>query len=136
MKRYKNLFPEVLEYLEQSNLSLLSLGKHEISHNIFVLVNEYETNSNDIGILENHRKYIDFQIVLSGTERMALCDSHFEIFKQYDDEADYELVKAKPYFIDLKPDCFVVLYPNEYHHPGININNPQKVRKIVFKIKI
>ena len=82
------------------------LGKHEISDTLFVLVNEYETNTNDIDILENHLKYIDFQIILAGSEKVALANSYISMHKQYDNEADYELVKAHPFFFKLYKKFF------------------------------
>ena len=30
----------------------------------------------------------------------------------------------------------MVFYPNEYHRPGIIASKPEKVKKIVFKMKI
>lgn len=135
LHRYKKLFQEIAEYIKEVNLSSLTNGKHVISETLFVLVNEYETHSNDIEILENHRKYIDFQIVLSGFEKIALADSFTNVQKEYDNDSDYELVKAKPYLMDFKEGFFFALYPNEYHHPGITENSPQKVKKIVFKQK-
>ena len=134
--RYKELFPELINYLKINSLDLINLGKHNISETLFALVMEYKTNSNDIDILENHKKYIDFQIILSGNEKVSLANSYDLVHKQYDKGEDYELVKTAPYFIEFNTGYFMVFYPNEYHRPGMTIDQEENVKKVVFKIKV
>ncbi|MCF8298089.1 MAG: YhcH/YjgK/YiaL family protein [Saprospiraceae bacterium] len=133
--RYRELLPELFKYLQGCELNSLRPGKHEISDTLFVLVNEYETNTNDVSILENHKKYIDIQIILSGREKVAFSSSYVSLHQQYDFEADYELVKTKPIFMDFEAGFFFVFYSGEYHRPGIAYNVPEQVKKIVFKLE-
>ena len=136
ISRYKRLFPELIKYIETTNLDTLPKGKHIISNEIFVLVNEYETKNVNNHILENHRANIDFQILLSGNEKVAVAKSYSNLHKEYDSESDYELVEADPYMMNFDSRYFMVLYPKEYHKPGIISDKSQSVKKVVFKLKI
>lgn len=133
LSRYKSLFPEIFEYLTTVDLNQLSLGKHYISSSLYVICNEYETQFFNTNVLENHRQNIDFHIILHGFERIGLAETFVSIKEPYSSISDTELVIGTPNFIDLKEGYFVILYPNEYHQPGVMGDSPQKVRKAVFK---
>ena len=133
---YSALFSELVEYMKKTNLNTLPIGKNEISDTLFVLVNEYKTSIADTDILENHVKYIDVQVILSGEERVAVSHNYCEIIKAYDQEADYELVKANGQLFRFPENHFMIFFPGEYHRPGISIKDSTKVKKLVFKVKI
>lgn len=134
--RYSALFPELTEFIKKTNLNTLSLGKNGISDSMFVLVNEYDTSSEDIDVLENHAMYIDVQVLIKGAEKIAFATDYKEIIKEYDADADYELVKTEAEYSIFPEGSFFVLYPGEYHRPGISIENAVSVKKLVFKIKV
>lgn len=133
---YSALFSELVEYIKKTNLNTLPIGKNEISDTLFVLVNEYKTSIADTDILENHAKFIDVQVILSGEERVAVSHSYSEITKEYDQEADYELVRANGQLFRFAEKYFMIFYPGEYHRPGISVKEPALVKKLVFKVKM
>ena len=89
---------------------------------------------------EAHRKYIDFQYVISGKEEIGFTDysNIKKIRSEYINEKDAE------FFDSVVNECFVTLYQNNYaiffpedvHRPGVYLNNANNVRKAVFKILI
>ncbi len=136
LERYKELFSEIIKQINSTNLDSLSTGRYDISDNLYFLVLDYKTTSNDINILENHKKYIDFQLIIRGAEKIAISDTFIKKHKEYSEESDYELVISNPEFIELKEEEFIVFYPGEYHRPGVINEQSQDIKKIVFKIKI
>jgi len=128
-----------VEYIKQTNFSKMETGKHEINDNMFVLVNEYETQENELGILEAHKTYIDFQYILEGTELIEYeLLNNQKVHTAYKTEDDYIL-----YFntenksqIQFTAGMFAILYPNDLHLPGVINKQKRKIRKIVLKVRI
>ena len=56
--------------------------------------------------------------------------------KEYDEEKDFILYKDDPSFVKLDAGMFAILFPGELHMPGIMINNPAKVKKVVIKVRV
>ena len=87
---------------------------------------------------EIHRKYIDLQIVLDGSEEMdwapidslKMTDNGFE---RGDDIAFYEGTELST--VTLGGDQCAILFPEDGHRPNIMHKNINNVLKIVFKIR-
>lgn len=138
-ERYSLLFPEIYTYIKTVDLMKLTIGKHFISDQAFVLVNEYHSSQPINRIFENHQKYIDIQLVLSGVERIEFANvTNLRLSKDYDIENDYELyeVNQGANSIILETNNFCVFFPGEAHQPGLAVDNfPVFVKKFVFKVK-
>jgi YhcH/YjgK/YiaL family protein len=137
---YENINPFIkiaFDYLKQTNFSLIDIGKHIVDgDNIFAIVQEYETRNNEDVKLEAHKKYIDVQYVVSGEEFIGVCPLIRQIpVKVYDVDNDYALYEDSCSFIKIKPKQFAILFPQDLHKPGIKINTPIKVRKVVVKVR-
>ncbi len=140
---YQNIhqrFSEVFKYIDKTNFSEFSLGKVNIKGDeIFVLVNEYTTKENELNVLEAHRKYIDLQYMIEGTETIEyeVMDGH-RLHQEYNEEDDYSLFTPKNSTkLTLSRGEFVVFYPQDLHLPGIAFNDKsEKIKKLVFKILI
>ena len=78
---YKGLSKRIekaFEYIRATDLKNIKPGKYEIDgENIFALISEYKTKSEQEGKLEAHRKYIDVQYVISGEEIDGICSSQW-----------------------------------------------------------
>ncbi|MDB4505896.1 YhcH/YjgK/YiaL family protein, partial [Saprospiraceae bacterium] len=61
-------------------------------------------------------------------------ESEAIITKEYDSENDYFLCEASGERISLKEGNILLLYPEEVHKTSIAIDQPEAVRKIVFKL--
>ena len=132
-------FDTAFEYIINTNLSALDAGKHEIDgNNIFIIVNEYKTQDNELNILEAHKKYIDIQYLEKGSEIIEYEALNYQkVYKEYDTENDYALyysnTKSK---LELDEGMFAIFFPNDLHMPGIKNKTSNNVRKIVVKILI
>lgn len=139
--RYENLHPDfklAFEFLKNQDLANLSPGKHDIREDeVFAIL------SDDVGFggkeqarLESHRRYIDIQVVLSGTDYMGwqqlgACKT---ISEPYVPERDVVFYSDQPLvWFEVPARHFVIFYPEDTHAP---LATAEKIRKIVFKIAI
>lgn len=113
-------------------------GKYEIKDNdIFAIVSSYETK--DHHRFETHKEYIDIQYLLEGeevlkytSEQNLVTETAFDAKK---DIAFYEGTKKAITPIHLKPETFIAIFPDEPHMPGVMIDKPANVKKVVIKIR-
>ena len=127
-----------LEYLKSADFESIETGRHNIDgDNIYALINDYKTKNKTEAKLESHRKYIDVQYVSSGRELMgyALLNGQ-DPSQEYDEEKDCLLYNEEPSFISFSESMFAILFPDDLHMPGIAVDAPTEVRKIVVKVKI
>ena len=128
-----------IEYIKMTDFSEMKTGKHEINDKMFVLVNEYETKENELSILEAHRKYIDFQYVLEGSELIE-CElmNKQKVYSEYNMDEDYVLFHNTEFVsqIQFNEGMFAILYPDDLHLPGVINIKKSNIRKIVLKVLI
>ena len=61
-----------IEYLEKTDFTKIESGKYSIlGDEIFALVNNYKTQPEEKCLLEAHKKYIDLQFMVSGSEQIG-----------------------------------------------------------------
>ena len=141
MSKYFGARPElaqVAQSLDALSAPDAACGKHGIDGDkVFAFVNEYAPLPRQDKKLENHHTYIDIQIVVEGEEELDVCYTDAAADVPYSSENDIEFVNdaADISTFVMKPGYFLVLFPDEWHKPGILRGNCQKVRKIVAKIK-
>ena len=128
-------FAKVAEFLQNSNLAELPLGRNEISGDyVFANVVEAKAKSKDNAQIEIHRKYIDVHIPLSGDEIIGytpLAELLCIEFNEADDVSLYEAsLPARDYF-NVKKGEFAIFFPQDGHAPAIT-DTPLK--KIIVKV--
>ena len=133
----KRLIP-AFKFLKEKNLAEMEPGKYEIDgSNIYALVQSYETKPEENGVWEAHRKYIDVQYLVSGTERVGYANqATMTVCREYAEAEDCLLLKGKGNFFLLEPNNFVVFMPQDAHMPGLAATGPMMVKKVVVKVKI
>ena len=127
-----------LDYMKTADLSTIDPGKYEIEgSDIFALVQDYDTKNRLECKLESHRKYIDIQYLLKGIEFVGhtLLNNQTPV-KEYSSEDDYMLFSEESSFFELKPTMFAIFHPSDLHMPSVFEKQPEKVRKVVIKVKI
>jgi len=134
------MFREAFEFLADPDAGSLALGKHEIgTGGAYAIVEEYQTRDASAGTLECHRKYIDIQYVMRGSERIGVCgkDRCRAREREYDEAKDLQMLEGEADFITLGPGCFAVFLPQDAHLPGLRHENKnEKVRKVVVKVPV
>ena len=86
---------------------------------------------------EAHRVYCDLHYIVEGNEKIATADvTNLNVDTEYDANKDIGFYsgEADGYYV-LRPGQFMVCFPNDAHKVAMMVNNPENVRKIVFKIK-
>ena len=130
-------FSEAFAFLRQKGLAELPAGKHEIAgDDVYAMVIKDSGAPADEAKLEVHRKYIDIQFLVTGTDRMGwkskdLCvNSHSD----YDPETDAELFSdTSSSWVDVEPGCFAVFFPEDAHAPGRGNGD---FHKVVVKVAV
>jgi YhcH/YjgK/YiaL family protein len=115
-------------------------GRYEImGDEMFALVQSYDTRDIALGKIEAHRKFIDIQALLVGSERMFYgasgvldcCDE----YNPDNDAAFYKYDAEKTLEYILTPGVFTVFFPEEGHMPGISLKSGSApIKKVVIKI--
>lgn len=136
--QYYTISPHIeraLRFLAQDDLRKRPCGRHEISgRNFFALIQEYDTKTRENAFWEAHRKYIDVQYVVSGTELIGYSPLPRMKHLSYDKEHDLVKLEGKGNFVEMHSGDFMILGPQDAHMPGIMLDHPQTVRKIVVKV--
>lgn len=114
-------------------------GSYPIDERSRAVINPYNTEKHTVGKFENHRDFIDVQLVAEGFERILVADKAVcTVTVPFDAEKDVEFMTApeeKTQVLHLSAGDFAVLYPDEAHNPGITDGIPSDVRKVIFKVK-
>ena len=131
------LFPRAFDYIRNTDLNKLTVGIHPIiDKRLFVIVEEEQGRSREDAKLECHRKYIDIQLVLEGTDEMGwkpLADCHQPI-DDYSEERDIRFFNdAADSWISTPKNSFCIFFPEDAHAPLVSTG---KIRKCVFKIAV
>jgi YhcH/YjgK/YiaL family protein len=125
------------DYIRQTDLKTIKSGKYEIDgENIFALISEYKTKSEQEGKLEAHRKYIDVQYVISGEEKMGYVPLNGQqILEPYKEENDIVFFKGDKSFTKVSEGMFAIFFPEDVHMPGISTGKILDVKKLVIKVR-
>jgi YhcH/YjgK/YiaL family protein len=141
IERYRSLslnMSKAIDFIIAGNTINQPAGKIEIDgENVFLLMNEYETKVQADCKTESHRKYIDIQWMIAGTEKVgfSFLDNQ-EITESYNHEKDYTFYNAQIDYFELKQGWFAIFFPTDLHCPSIAFQHPMKIRKAVFKVKV
>ena len=108
---------------------------------VFALVQSYDTRMElDDPNFEAHREYVDIQYVVSGKEILGWAPlDEVTMTGPYKDENDAIMGKApddKWSPVRFEPGQVIVLYPTDAHAPGLAVDQPMYVKKIVMKIAV
>lgn len=113
--------------------------KMMITEDIFALEQVFYTKDRDECFIESHRKYIDFQLVLSGTEQMEYVDiNKLEVNMDYNAEKDlmtYKLVNNTSKFL-LQSEDLAIFFPDDAHIGLPKFEASERVYKTVIKLPI
>ncbi len=142
---YRNLGPEIalaLDYLQRTDVSKLANGRYEVDGDrVYVVVQRYRPKPLDEAKWEAHRKYLDIQYVVEGSERMgyaALTDD-MPVEKDYDPQNDYVLYHAQGDFLAVPAGSFAIFAPHDVHAPSVAMGGPEPaadVCKVVVKCRV
>ena len=136
--RYYNLHPDfrqAFEFLARTDLASLATGKYELQgERLFVLINRDPGRGHEGARLEAHRKYIDIQFLVDGSEEIgwrptAECQ---QLSEPYAEPRDIMFFADAPQtWIQLPKGKYMIFYPEDAHAPlaarGDNVKAVVKV---------
>lgn len=131
------LFKQTFDFLRSQNLDALADGRHDLAgDDLFALIQGYHTKPQSEGFWEAHRCYIDLQFIVKGVERIGYAPLHRMTLESHDDSRDLSVLHGAGDFLTLTEGCFLLLWPEDVHMPGLQTDQSAPVRKIVFKIAV
>ena len=126
---------KVKNFLDAHSGEILENGKYVIDEDCYLAVSEYETGAGKD--YEAHREYIDVQMLMCGREYIFVQDIQSgSPVTQYDEKKDirfYQTENGVAY--ELNAGNFLLLDTDDLHKPCVKIQEPEKVKKYVFKMK-
>ena len=130
-----------IEYAKKNENRILSLvhGSYDVGYNdIKMNVGKYFTKKENEKIWESHKKYLDVQIMINGTEKVAISNIRNMEVKSFDSEKDLVILEGEKEFdLVMRTGDVLVFFPNDVHKPELNISetdNSGSIRKIVTKV--
>lgn len=125
------------DYLQSADLENAAPGKVEIDGDrVFALIQEYNTKPRAQGFWEAHRQYLDVQYVVKGLEHMGFANLEQLTASAYQADKDFVPLEGAGSFVLLPAGMFTIFMPQDGHMPGIAVNEPQPVKKVVVKVAI
>lgn len=133
----------LFRWLQDTDLLALSKGKHPIPGTTMTASVQDDTNKPLAERRsESHRKNIDFQLVVSGTEGFVLLDHDDPATKpncEYDAKKDvihYDFDANKVLINETKAPRFNIFFPNDWHIAKVQTGEKdQHFRVIVVKVE-
>ena len=144
LKNYVNLvsgLDSVSDFFNASDVRNLKPGDIPIKgEDVFLKVIEYETTLEGPlkGSFEAHRKYIDVQYIARGCEIIRYLNvDGLKSSVKYDPQNDFELFDCDKNYttLALRENQFVIFFPQDGHGAGYLLNGPEKIKKLVFKVR-
>ncbi len=130
-------FEKAFAFLRQNGLAELPADRHEIDGDrLFCMISKGPGRSRAEAKLEAHRKYVDIQYVIAGTDEMGfkptadckLTDT------SYDADKDIEFFKDEPdSWTPVPAGSFVIFFPQDAHAPLVSSG---EIHKAVLKIAV
>ncbi|OAQ40541.1 hypothetical protein A5893_06230 [Pedobacter psychrophilus] len=134
----KAVWDKSFEFMKNNDLEKMAPGKYPIDgENAYASITEIVDKPIEKTNWESHKKYIDLQYIISGTEKIGLAPSATAtITKPYNSEKDVANYKIDDGIFDIAtPKVFYLFFPSNAHRPNIMVNE-EKVKKLVIKIKV
>lgn len=137
---YGDLWAKAFEFLRSATPELED-GKVVLDgDDLFAGIDCYNTKTRKEAKLETHRRYVDIQVLLSGSECLEIFPKNgLTVSEPYDPDKDaefYEIPEQAPAKVTLTPGQFIVFFPEDAHMPCLNAAEAsQPVQKIVIKLR-
>ena len=130
-------FAEAIEFLMRPDLKEIPVGSYEIDGDrVYAIVAREQGNSREDEQLEVHKRYIDIQLVLSGTDEMGWKpgSSCKHPSTAYDQMADIQYFADEPdAWVPVRSGTFAVFFPEDAHQPLVST---ETIHKVVVKVAV
>lgn len=130
----------LFQWLRDTDLQAIPKGKHPIPNSTLTAsVEDSQNQPLEKRNTESHKKKIDFQLVVRGTEGFALLDHESStVSVPYDEKKDvmrYTYDPSKTHFFNVRAGQFVIFFPSDWHIAKVATKKKdQNIRVIVVKM--
>ncbi len=138
-ERYYGMHPglaEAFEFLKRSRVEELE-GRIEIDgERVYAMVIKAEGQGHEGALLETHKRYIDIQFCVSGTQEFGWKPEQecVTVAKAFDEAGDYGFYKETPdVWVSVKPGQFAIFFPWDGHTPK---GGTGALHKILVKVAV
>lgn len=132
-------FKLAFEFIDRCTRQNPTSGKYVLDGDkVYAMVQEYTTIPREQIQFEAHRKYIDIQFILCGSEIIEWTNMGDMLSNSsYNEEKDCLLcntIDGTP--LRLTQGSFAIFYPQDMHKPMCMIDIPSNVKKIIVKVSV
>ncbi|MEG1847366.1 MAG: YhcH/YjgK/YiaL family protein [Lachnospiraceae bacterium] len=129
---------KAIAYIQRTELSALPIGRTQIDgEHVFVNVMDAEAKEEDSLQFEVHKKYMDIQIDIIGTEVIQLGSDCISVVGPYQETSDCGFVTVEEAVsCRMGPGRFVICMEGEPHKPGIAAGTEKHLHKCVVKVAV
>lgn len=126
------------DYLKSTDFKNAEVGKYEIDgKEVFAMVSEYDSKAHEDCRPEAHRAYADIQYIISGREAIGYTPLNGQTATtEFNAEKDIIFYSGETVQVNLEAGMFAVFFPQDVHRPCMQIDGPEKVKKVVVKVKM
>ncbi len=102
------------------------------------LIQHYNTRPFNSKNFEAHKKYIDIQYIISGSEKIHIENlDQMTVSVPFDETKDVGFFEGKGYDVTMNPGDFMIIWPHEAHVPGADASTSSTpIHKIVMKVAL
>lgn len=131
-------FRKGFDFLKNNDFTKAEIGRIEIDGmNVFATVSEYDSKNPEDCRPEAHELYADIQLIVSGKEAIGYATLNNQtVFSAYNAEKDIVFFSCDTEPFVLSAGMFAVFYPHDIHRPCMQVDGPEKVKKVVIKVKL
>lgn len=139
LEQVKSISKDAYDFMIRLQTGDIDDGRYELQNGVYANVETYISEPREERRFENHRKYIDVQIIIEGEEFIELFPvNEFSEDSLYDDEKDISFFSNNEVGnkIKLSKGDSLVIFPGQAHMPCVQTDVSAKVKKAVIKIPI
>ena len=124
-------------YLKDHDLASYEKGTHEIDGGRLFVNVEYTTTAAENRFWEAHKDYLDVHVMLKGQEQIDVNFIQNMELKEYVKEDDFLPMEGeKNASVVLREGDFLVCYPSDGHRTAVQVEEPETIKKGIFKVVI
>lgn len=138
---YRGIHPNLDMALERITKEFLSsVGEERVEikgSDVYATRFTYETIPEEESFFEAHKNYLDIHLMLEGAERVEIAPP--ETLTEFDrvEANDFYAYRGPAHYrLALDPGNFLVVFPNDAHRIKMELERPERVSKVVFKVRI
>ena len=138
-KAYRGIHPRLDAALDRLNEAFLATVGPETMQlegdKLYVTRFTYDTLPLEDTFFEAHKRSLDIHLMMEGEERVDIASPEgLTLFEQQGDFYAYR--GGGEQSLVLRPGSFLVVFPKDAHRIKIQVNGPETVSKVVFKVLV